>query len=496
MLEAAWQGLVGILQPQMIGLMVMGVVLGSIVAALPGIGGVVLISISLPFAITLSPMACIAFLLGIGAITNTANTFPSVLMAVPGSAGSQATIVDGYPMAQKGQAARAFGAAYTVSAMGGIFGALVLTASLPVLRPLVLSFGSPEFFVLCLWGVSMVGVLSGRAPLKGIVVGIIGVFIAMVGLDPKSGTPRYVFDQPYLWDGVSIMITALGVFAIPETIAMVRRGGSIAQMEYGGGLMDGIKDAFRHWFLMLRCAAVGCWVGFIPGLGASVADWFAYAHAVQTEKNPEKFGTGDVRGVIAPESANNAKEGGALIPTLAFGIPGSTGLALTLVAFLAVGIDPGPKMLTEQLHLVFAMIWVLVICNLMATVLCLGLGKPMARVSFLPYFVVAPVVITLCFMAAFAANFDWLDLVSLMVVSVIGYFMKELDWPRPPMVIGVVLGEKMERYLWLSTARYGTSWLLHPTVIVLLVLLVISVVIAPIWQHRKRKKKAAVMGEG
>lgn len=489
MMDAAWQGLIGILQPKMFGLMVTGVVLGSIVAALPGIGGVVLISISLPFAITLSPMACIAFLLGIGAITNTANTFPSVLMAVPGSAGSQATIVDGYPMAQKGQAARAFGAAYTVSAMGGIFGALVLTISLPFLRPLVLSFGSPEFFVLCLWGVSMVGVLSGRAPLKGIVVGILGVFMSMVGLDPKSGTPRYVFDQPYLWDGINIMIVALGIFAIPETIAMVRRATSVAQMEYGGGLTEGIKDAFRHWFLMLRCAALGVWVGFIPGLGASVADWFAYAHAVQTEKNRENFGKGDVRGVIAPESANNAKEGGALIPTLAFGIPGSTGLALTLIAFLAVGIDPGPKMLSEHLDLVFAMIWVLVISNLMATALCLALGRPMAKISFLPYYVVAPMIIILCFMAAFSANFDWLDLVSLMVVSAVGYFMKELDWPRPPMIIGVVLGEKMERYFWLSTARYGARWLLHPAVAVLILLLVFSVVAAPLWQHRRRKRK-------
>ncbi len=334
----------------------------------------------------------------------------------------------------------------------------------------------------------MVGVLSGRAPFKGIAVGMLGIFIAMVGLDPKSGTARYVFDQPYLWDGVNVMVVALGIFAIPETIAMIKRATSVAPAEYGGGLREGIKDAFRHWFLMLRCAAIGVWVGFIPGLGSSVADWFAYAHAVQTEKNTENFGHGDVRGVIAPESANNAKEGGALIPTLAFGIPGSTSLALTLIAFLAVGIDPGPKMLTEQLDLVFAMIWVLVISNLMATALCLALGKPMARISFMPYYIVAPMVIVLCFMAAFAANFDWLDLVSLMVVSVIGYFMKELDWPRPPMVIGVVLGEKMERYLWLSTARYGAAWLLHPAVIVLLTLLLTSVVVAPILQHRRKKK--------
>jgi TctA family transporter len=492
MLGAAWEGLTALFHLDTFALMFLGVVLGSIFAALPGIGGIALLTMMLPFAMSLNPTQCIALLIATGIISNTANTFPSVLMAVPGSAGAQATIVDGYPMAEKGEAARAFGAAFTVSALGGLFGAVVLTASLPVFKPLVLSFGTPEFFILCLWGVSMVGVLSGKAPLRGIIAGGLGILLSMVGFDTKSGVPRYVFGMPYLWEGIAIIIMGLGIFALPEAIAMFKRATSISQVEYGSGLLEGIKDGIRHWWLVIRCAIIGVWVGFIPGMGSSVADWFAYAHAVQTEKNRENFGKGDVRGVIAPESSNNAKEGGALIPTLAFGIPGSTSFAIILIAFLAVGIQPGPRMLTDQLPFVFEMVWILVIANMIATGLCLALGRPMARIAFMPYYVVAPMVIVLCFMAAFAAHFSWNDLLMMLAITVLGYFMKRFDWPRPPLLIGVVLGDKMEKYLWLSTARYGASWLLKPSVIILLLLLILTVVVMPFWRARQREKRKAL----
>ncbi len=486
-LGAIGQGFLGIAQINVFPLMILGVLVGTLFAAVPGIGGLTATILLLPLAMSLEPYQCIALLLGIGAISQTANTYPSVLMAVPGSVGSMATIVDGYPMAQKGEAARAFGAAYTASAIGGIFGAIVLAASIPVIRPMVLALGSPEFFVLIVWGLSMIAVLSGKAPLKGFLAASVGLLLATIGMDPKSGVPRFVFDIPYLWDGIPLILVALGAFAIPEVIAMAVRGTSIAQTKYGSGLTEGIKDAFRNWWLMLRCSAIGAWVGFIPGLGSSVADWFAYGHAVQTEKNKENFGKGDVRGVIAPESANNAKEGGGLIPTVAFGIPGSTSLAIVLIAFLAVGIQPGPQMLTSNLHLVFAMIWVLVLANLMATGLCLGMGKTVAKVSFLPYYTIVPMVLVMCVVAAVIANYNWLDLGTLLVLSVLGYFMKKYGWPRPPLLLGAVLGPKMEKFLWLSMARYYWTWLYRPGVIILFVLIIVTVWLLPSYMEKKGK---------
>ncbi len=479
----------GILQPWALFLLVSGVLVSSLFAALPGVGALLVITVILPYSLTLTPYQAIALLLGIGAVSNTANTFPSVLIAVPGSAGSQATIVDGYPMAQKGEAKRAFGAAFMASAVGGIFGAIILLVSLPILRPLVLSFGSPEFLILVIWGLSAVGVLSGKAPIKGLVVAIIGVMISTVGVDEKTAIERFTFGGTYLWDGINIVIIGLGIFAMPELIDLAIRRTSIAQTEeLGSGLLEGIKDVFRHWWLVLRCSVIGVWVGVLPGLGSTVADWFAYAHAVQTEKNSESFGKGDVRGVIAPEASNNAKEGGALIPTIAFGIPGSASLAIMLVAFISVGINPGTHMLTDQLHLTLAMVWVLVLGNLMATSLALGFSGAFARISLLPFYVIVPMTMLLCFSASFVANYSWGDLVTFLIISLIGYLMKVFGWPRPPFLVAAVLGQKMEKYLWISISRYGFDWLLHPGVLALILLVVVTLGV-PIFRQRKEKSK-------
>ena len=485
MFEAAYQGLTGILTLEPLSLLTLGVLLGTWGGALPGVGGPAQLAILLPFAMVMEPMNAIAFLIGVTTVGNTGNTFTSVLVAVPGGSGSQATVLDGYPMARKGEAARALSAAFMVSMLGGIFGAFVLFASLPVLRPLVRSFGSPELFMFTIWGLSMLGTISAGAPLKGLVAGIIGVFISTIGQDMKSGVMRFTFDQPYLWDGISVVLISLSIFAIPEMIDLASRKGKVAEaQQLGSGLLDGIKDAFRHWWLMIRCSAIGVWVGVLPGLGSDVADWFAYAHARQSEKNTQDFGKGDVRGVIAPESANNAKEGGALITTLAFGIPGSTSMALLLIAFMVVGLRPGPEMLTDQLHFVFAIIWALVLSQIMASSVCWALVKPAAKICSLPFNILVPMIVALAFLSAFAAHFEMADLITLMSLSVLGYLMKFFGWPRAPVVLGFVLGRKMELYLWLAVARYGVEWMTRPGVLVLF-LLIAGTLIMPIIQKRR-----------
>lgn len=491
MLEAALEGLAGVVQPEAMAFMALGVLIGSLVGFLPGIGGPSTLAIMLPFVMTMKdPLLVIALIVGMDAVGNTASAFTSILISVPGSSGSQATILDGYPMAQKGEAARALSASFVASLLGGFFGAFVLFASLPVLRPVVLAFSSPEFFILTLWGVSMVGILSGNAPIKGLLAGILGVLIGTVGLDTKSGIERYAFDVSYLWEGIELVLVALGLFGIPEVIDLASRKTSIAKAEeFGRGYLEGILDVFRHWWLLIRTSVIGAWIGFLPGLGSSVADWFAYAHAVQTEKNRENFGKGDIRGVIASEGANNAKEGGDYIPTLAFGIPGGTSTALILTAFVAVGINPGPDMLTSQLNLTFAVIWTLVIANILATALCMLFSRPIARMCFLPFYAIVPPIVAFIFIGAFAANFHSYDLTALMIFSLLGFFMRRYGWPRPPLLLGVVLGEKMELYLWLSYTRYGLEWLRRPMVMALMVLLIASVVY-PIVAGRKEKRAA------
>ncbi len=488
MLDALGVAITEMSKPWPMTLMLLGILGSSIFAALPGIGVLLLITIVLPFAVTLDPYPAIALMLGIGAVSNTANTFPSVLIAVPGSAGSQATIVDGFPMAQKGEAKRAFGAAFAASAIGGIFGALVLLGSLPILKPLVLSFGSPEFLVLVLWGLAAVGVLSGNAPLKGLLAALLGLLVSSIGMDNKTGIERFAFGGDYLADGISLVLVGLGLFAVPEMIALSVRRTSVSETsDLGHGTWQGIKDVFENWWLVIRCSIVGVWVGFLPGLGASVADWFAYAHAVQTEKNNENFGKGDVRGVIAPESSNNSKEGGALIPTIAFGIPGSTSLALMLIVFIAVGITPGSAMLTDQLSYTMAMIWVLVIANLIAAALAILAAAPFASLSLMPFYVIVPMTLVLCVSSSYASHLIWYDLITFLVFSTIGYFLKLFDWPRPPFLVAVVLGSQFEQYLWLSNARYGWTWLLQPGVLIILAIVVVTLIWPMISRHRQGK---------
>ncbi len=493
MFEAAIEGLQSVLTFQSLAMMLLGVVIGSLVGFLPGIGGPTTLAIMLPFVMVMKdPVPVIALLVGIDAVGNTASAFTSILISVPGSAGSQATILDGYPMAKRGEAARALSASFMASLVGGLVGPLILLASLPILRPLVLAFGSPEFFVLTLWGLAMVGVLSGNAPVKGILAGIIGVFIATVGLDVKSGVERFSFGEPYLWDGISLIIVALGIFGVPECIDLASQKSSIAEkQELGSGFKQGIMDVFQNMWLTVRSSAIGIWVGFLPGLGSSVADWFAYAHAVQSEKNTENFGKGDVRGVIAPEASNNSKEAGSYIPTLAFGIPGGTSTALILVAFTAVGINPGPDMLTTQLPFTFAIIWTLAIANIIAVALCMAFAKPIAKCCFLPFYTIVPLILVFVFIGAFASHFNRYDLLLLMVFSALGFMMRRHGWPRAPLLLGVVLGTKMELYLWLSYTRFGTEWLWRPGVVILFILVLASV-LYPFWQGQGSRHRETI----
>lgn len=488
--DSILQGFMGILQWKPLLLMTCAVILSSIFAALPGVGSSTLLAMSLPFAMTLSPYEAIALLFGITIISNTANTFPSVLIAVPGGSGSQATIVDGHPMARNGEANRAFGAAYTSSLLGGLIGGLMFFLALPVVTPLVLVMGSPELMMLVIWGLSSVAILSGKTPIKGLMAAVFGLAIATVGTEVRTGIDRFTFGGYYLWDGVHVAIIGLGLFGVPELIDLSVRRSSISQTgSLGAGLWQGVRDTFKHWWLVIRCSVIGTWVGILPGLGSSVADWFAYAHAVQTEKDKDKFGKGDVRGVIAPESSNNAKEGGALIPTMFFGIPGSTSMALILVAFGAVGIVPGEQMISSTRNLLFAMIAVVVLSNILATSLAMGLAGTFARVSIMPFYIVVPMTLIFTIAAAYGVNFTYEDLMALVVFSFIGFFMRRYGWPRPPVLVAVVLGPQLQTYLWLSVDRYGIDWMFFPGVMIIFVIIV-ATIFWPMWKNRKSTKMA------
>lgn len=451
-----------------------GVLSGLIIGVLPGLGGVVGLALLLPFTYALDPYMAFALMVGMLAVTTTSDTIPAVFFAVPGAVGSTATILDGHPMARRGEAGRAFGAAYMSSLMGGVIGAAVLALSIPILRPILLAFGAPEFFMLGVLGLIMVATLTGGVPTKGLLSAGFGLALGLVGMDRFNGIPRFAMDQLYLWDGVSVVIVGLGLFAIPEIIDMGIKGSSISSGDVSGGrrgVGQGIRDVFRNWFLMLRCSLIGTLMGILPGMGVALINWLAYGHAMQTERGArETFGKGDVRGVIAPESSNNAKEGGALIPTLAFGIPGSPVMALLLGGFVIQGLVPGPAMLDQHLDITYMMVWSLVIANVLATGLCLLFGNTLARLATVRIHLLAPLVIVIVFLGAYQATQGPADLVLLLAISALGWTMKRLSWPRPPLLLGLVLAPVLENNFIISIQAYGWAWLARPVVLVLVAL--------------------------
>ena len=448
-----------------LGFLFFGVLIGLVLGVIPGLGGLVGLSLLLPFTFNMDPYTALAFMMGLQAVVVTSDTIPAVLFGVPGTVGSAATILDGYPMARKGEAGRAFGAAFSSSVIGGLFGALLLGISVPVLRPIVLEIGSPELLAICVFGLSLVAVLSGGSPLKGLAGACIGLMVATAGDDPQTGTLRWTFDSLYLWDGLPVVPLALGLFAIPELADMAITKQSISVKEEDKqdarfGQIDGIKDTFRNWFLVIRCASIGSALGAVPGIGASVIDWIAYGHAARTEKGaPETFGKGDVRGVIASESSNNAKEGGALVPTIAFGVPGSASMALILGAFLIHGLVPGPEMLTTRLDVTYTMVWSVAIANILGAGICFTFANQLAKVALIRIGVLAPVVLAITYIGAFQGSRQWGDIYALLLFGIIGWIMKRLRWPRPPLILGFVLGGLVERYMFISVERYGADWL-------------------------------------
>lgn len=475
-----------ILQPIQIAHLVLGVLLGLSVGVFPGLGGIAGLSLVLPFLYGMDPVSGLALMVGLVAVIPTSDTFASVLMGIPGSSASQATVLDGFPLSKQGQAARALSAAFASSLFGGLFGAVILTFFILLARPLILSFGLPELLMLTILGFSMVGVLAGQSLLKGLIAAGLGMAVGAIGEAPAQGSPRMDFGFWYLQDGLQLVIVGLGVFAIPEIISLLRQDRAISEdATLGAGWMDGIRDWWANLWLSIRCAFIGVIVGVIPGLGGSVVDWIAYGHTVQTSKDKESFGKGNIRGVIGPESSNNAKEGGGLVPTLLFGIPGSGSMAVFIGGMILIGYEAGPQMIKTDLSITYTVVWSLAFANVIGAGLCILLSGGVARLTTIRFPLLVPFLFMMISFAAFQSRQTLWDLSALVGVGLLGIFMRRFDWPRPAFLIGFVLADQAEVYTYQATqitiTRFhrgfedGFTYIFSPTVLVLLVITVVSV---------------------
>lgn len=471
--DAVFEGLLALGQPEVIGYLFLGVAMGVIFGLIPGLHGIVAVALMLPFALTLdNTTAIIVMLVAILTATQTSNTFSAVLFNLPGTPTAAATLLDGYPMAQKGEAARALSAAFVASCAGGVVSALLLGASIPVVRPFVMAFASPERLILIVIGIMFIGTLGSSAPAKGLLAALLGFLISMVGLPAGGQIRRYTMDVIYFVQGVPLVPLVMGLYGLAELIAFMGRQ-QIATADAGlapdsrAQVMQGVRDNVEHWPTVVRGGFLGAFIGAIPGLGGTAAAFFAYG-AEARRKGSEGFGSGEVAGVIAPESANNASQAGELIPTLAFGVPGGASTAILLSVFIVVGYQPGQAAVTTNLPITLSMVWAVAAANVIAAAVCAFLLRPFAALTFVRSSLLAPLLVVFMLVGSAATTRSHWDLVVTFVFGVLGYYMMRFGWPRAPLLVAFVLGGLAEQYFILSYGNYGWGFLLRPIVMAII----------------------------
>ncbi|GGG01008.1 tripartite tricarboxylate transporter permease [Paenibacillus abyssi] len=483
-----------LLQWDYVVIMIGAVLFGLIIGILPGLGGSVTLALLIPITFSMSPEAAIVLLMSAYSAVNYGGSITSILVNTPGDAANAATTFDGYPLAKQGKAKMAISASIFASVLGGFIGLFLLDLLIPVARTLVLAFSYPEFFMLGLFGLTVIAVVTQGNTFRGLISGMFGLMLAYVGTDPLLGLDRFTFGSDYLWDGLSLVPVIIGLFAITEAFSLFTQ-----QEAYGSdikvgkkGAIEGIAAVFKNFWLFLRSCFIGIFIGIIPGVGGSVASFLSYGMAVQTSKNPEKFGKGAIEGVIAVESANDAKEGGSLLPTLAFGIPGSSAMAVLIGGLLMHGLAPGPEMLTTDIELTYLLIAAAIMGKIFAGVLSFVIGTRMVFITNIKGTLMAPGIIAIALVGCYATSGNIADVIVALVFGLIGFYFKKYGYSRIAMIIAMVLGGLIESSYYQSMATFGYSgFFTRPIALVLLGMTLLSIV----WPYvRSQMKKSRGKG--
>jgi TctA family transporter len=495
--DAAFSALAQLLDPTLLVFLVCGVLAGLVMGIIPGLGGTGAVAVLLPFAFILEPTQALALIIGAVAVVHTSDTIAAVLIGVPGSASSTVTLMDGHAMAKQGQAARALSLAFLASMAGGVLGAIGLTLSIPIARPLVLAFGSPELFMLTVLGISLTATLSRGNMLKGLLAGALGVLLGQIGGAPAAADYRFTFGSLFLNEGLDLVAVALGVFGLAEVVHLIAKRGAVSDVTgIGGGWRLGVRDFFTHWKHVIRGALIGIWAGVLPGVGATAGTWMAYGSAVASSKDKKQFGKGDPRGIVGPEAANNSVEAGDLIPTLLFGIPGGAPAALLMGTLLVYGVEPGPRLITDHLDLIYTIVWSFALASILGAALCFGISAPLAKLSNVPFPILGAGLVVVMFISAYQEPKQFAVLQVMLLLAVLGWFMKGIGMPRAPFLIGFVLSIPMERYYFLTTRLYtGSEWITRPGVLIMVAILFLPLLLALRRRLARRPEEAGPAAE-
>jgi putative tricarboxylic transport membrane protein len=425
----------------------MGVFIGIVFGALPGLTGPMALALFVPLTYGMGVIPALLFLVGIYNGSVYGGSITAILLKIPGDPGNAATVFDGYVMAQNGEAGKALGYSALCSALGGIFSGIVLLFLAPALARAALSFGPAEYFSLAFMGLCAISGLAGGNLVKSLMSCVTGLLLACVGADEITGTYRMTFGTRFLMDGVQFVPALIGLFAFTEIFLQIvkqSRSGELI-IKKASTKLPSFKEMWGHRFLMLKTAIIGTWIGILPGTGATLANFMGYAEALRSSKHPEQFGKGSPEGIVGPETANNAAVGGSFVPTLALGIPGSGSAALLISALMLHGIRPGPMIFTSQPRMVFAIILGFLLTNIMFLFLGVFGTRYFGKLLEIPYFILFPIIIILTVIGSFALRNNVGDVVLMIAMGVFGYiFLEKGGFPVAPVILGLVLGGLME----------------------------------------------------
>lgn len=450
--------------------LLLGTAFGFYIGILPGLAGRIGILLGIPLAILFDPVGSVVFLFALHSVIHTSASIPAILFALPSSAGDAATVIDGHALACKGQAGRALGASLSASVFGGVFGASLFLVLIPVALPLLRLFGPPEMLALAAIGLVMIAVVAGRSVSIAICTAALGLCASMVGFDVATSTPRLTFGIPELIDGLNLAAIVGGLFVVPEMLERRSMPPNATSRAINTTLRDvalGMRETARHKALTLRASLYGVGIGALPGLGSSVAAWLAYGDASQSLRGPTKAGDGAIACVIAPEAANNSKEGGAMVPTLFFGIPGSTSMAIMMSAFVVVGLPIGPALFSTTPHIPVILAATVALSNIIAVPMFFAIVPALVRLTALHREQFVAIAIAFALFGACYQTLGLLTVAQFAAGAALGLVLKWLDWSRIPFLLGFVLGPIIEVSYLQTSQIWGWSALQRPGVWVL-----------------------------
>lgn len=458
-MDAFINGFISLGDPQLLLVLLVSTLGGVVIGALPGLNATNGAALLLPFTLSMEAIPAIASLVAIYCSATFAGAITAILINTPGTPASATTCLDGYPLAQRGEAGRALGLAVVSSTIGGVLSVICLMIAAPLLARMAYQFTPPEYFALTLFGMSMLASIGEGSPLKNLISGTFGVFLALVGVDMLTSVERFTFGSHDLYDGIGFVPVMIGIFGISELIVQASSLDKRKERVSMKAVQLPTRDDYRQvWKTILRSSGIGVFIGILPAEGATVASMIGYNEAKRWSKTPEQFGKGAIEGIAGSEAANNAATGGAMVPTLALGIPGSATAAVILAGLMVHGIRPGPSMFTEQANFAYTIFWSMMLVNLLFLVVGLTGAKIFARITLIPTQVLWPCVFMVSIVGAYALDQSMFDVWIVLISGIIGFFMRRYGFSVVPLAIGLILGEMLEQRLGQSMVMLDEKW--------------------------------------